>query len=53
MDAVVSRIIYILVGLAAIVEIFSHKGNCKHCEGKKGGMKMGGGMPQGGGQPGM
>jgi len=29
--AVISKIIYVLVGLAALVEIFSHKGNCKAC----------------------
>jgi len=31
MDAIVSRIIYVLVGLAAIYEVVSHKGNCKAC----------------------
>jgi uncharacterized protein len=31
MDAVISRIIYILVGLSALVEIFTHKKNCKSC----------------------
>jgi uncharacterized membrane protein YuzA (DUF378 family) len=30
--AVISRIIYILVGLAAVYKIFTHKGNCKACE---------------------
>jgi len=30
-DAVVSRIIYILVGLAAVYEIFTHKHNCRTC----------------------
>lgn len=30
-EAQVSRVIYILVGAAAIVEIVKHKGNCKHC----------------------
>lgn len=29
--AIVSRIIYILVGIAALVEMFGHKGNCKQC----------------------
>lgn len=28
----ISRIIYILVGLAALIEIFSHKKTCKHCD---------------------
>ena len=35
MDAIVSKIIYVLVGLAAIYEIFVHKSTCKMC-GKKG-----------------
>ena len=35
MEAVVSRVIYVLVGLAAIYEIFAHKSTCKMC-GKKG-----------------
>jgi len=34
MDAAVSQIIYILVGLAALVEIFGHKSRCKACEGQ-------------------
>lgn len=29
--AMISRIIYILVGLSALYEIFSHKANCKAC----------------------
>ena len=32
--AAISRIVYVLVGLSALVEIFSHKGNCKSCESK-------------------
>ena len=32
MDAVISRVIYILVGLSAILELFGHKKACKHCE---------------------
>ncbi len=45
MDAVVSKIIYILVGLSAIYEIATHKKNCKCCDMKampmqNGGMKM-------------
>ena len=28
----VSKIIYILVGLAAVYEIFTHKSNCKQCD---------------------
>ncbi|HVY67272.1 MAG TPA: DUF378 domain-containing protein [Patescibacteria group bacterium] len=31
MDMMVSRIIYILVGLAALYELFTHKSNCKMC----------------------
>lgn len=27
----ISRIIYILVGLSAIYEVFTHKTNCKDC----------------------
>lgn len=27
----VANVIYVLVGLAAIVEIFTHKSNCKAC----------------------
>ncbi len=30
--AIVSRIIYILVGIGAIYEIFIHKNICKECE---------------------
>ena len=30
-DSSISTIIYVLVGLAAIVEIFTHKKNCKAC----------------------
>lgn len=36
MDAVVSRIIYILVGLSAIYEIIGHKKTCKNCDSKMG-----------------
>jgi uncharacterized membrane protein YuzA (DUF378 family) len=31
MDAVVSRIIYVLVGLSAIYEVATHRANCKAC----------------------
>jgi uncharacterized membrane protein YuzA (DUF378 family) len=31
MGSVLSRIIYILVGLSAIVELVGHKKNCKTC----------------------
>jgi uncharacterized protein len=33
-EAVISRIIYILVGLGAIYLIVTHKKDCKHCEAK-------------------
>lgn len=32
MDSMVSKIIYILVGLSALYELFTHKKNCKVCE---------------------
>lgn len=38
MDGAVARVIYILVGLAAVVEIFSHGKRCKTCG--KGGQMM-------------
>lgn len=31
-EAVVSRIIYILIGLSALYELFKHKHHCKNCE---------------------
>lgn len=34
--ASIARIVYILVGLSALYEVFTHKGNCKACD--KGGM---------------
>ena len=42
MDMVVSRVIYILVGLSAIYEISTHKSTCKVC-----GMKTSPAMPTG------
>jgi len=30
-SAMVSRVIYTLVGLSAIIEIISHRGKCKDC----------------------
>jgi len=30
--SIVSKIVYILVGLATLVIIFTHKGSCKSCE---------------------
>lgn len=32
--AAVSRLIYVLVGLAAVVELLAHKKNCKACGGQ-------------------
>jgi len=31
MDAPISKVIYVLVGLAAIYEVATHKKNCKAC----------------------
>lgn len=31
-EAVISRIIYILVGLSAVNLMFTHSSECKHCE---------------------
>ena len=31
MDSTVSKIVYILVGLSAVYEIFNHKNTCKLC----------------------
>jgi uncharacterized membrane protein YuzA (DUF378 family) len=33
-DMMVSRVIYVLVGAAAVYEVVSHKANCKACESK-------------------
>lgn len=30
-DALISRAIYVVVGLAAVYELFTHKGGCKAC----------------------
>jgi hypothetical protein len=30
-DAIISRVIYVLVGLSAIYEVATHKKNCKDC----------------------
>ncbi len=41
-SAMISKIIYILVGLSALYEVFTHKNRCTECMGKN----MGGGnMP--------
>ncbi len=31
-DALVSKVIYILVGLSALYELATHKQNCRNCE---------------------
>jgi uncharacterized membrane protein YuzA (DUF378 family) len=31
MGAIVSRVIYVLVGLSALWEVFTHKANCRMC----------------------
>ncbi len=36
----IARIVYILVGLSALYEVFTHKRNCKACEAKMGGQQM-------------
>lgn len=38
--AVISRIIYVLIGLAAVYEVATHKSNCRSCETKE---RVGGG----------
>lgn len=34
MDSIIAMVIYILVGLSALYEIFTHKSRCKNCESK-------------------
>ncbi|MBI4054311.1 MAG: DUF378 domain-containing protein [Candidatus Doudnabacteria bacterium] len=36
MDAPISKVIYVLVGVAALVTIFTHKTYCKYCADKTG-----------------
>ena len=45
MDSIVSRIIYILIGVAAVYEMVMHKHNCRNCKSDSGGSSM----PQSGG----
>lgn len=40
MDSTVARVIYILVGLSAIIELVSHKSHCTQCMASKGGDSM-------------
>jgi|GEM_PF-254629 len=49
MDAIVSKIIYILVGLSAGYELFTHKNSCKYCEAKANGTPAAPSSPTGGG----
>jgi uncharacterized membrane protein YuzA (DUF378 family) len=37
----VANVVYILVALAALFEVFTHKDSCKHCESKPGQMMQG------------
>lgn len=36
----IARIVYILVGLSALYEVFTHKARCKACDMKSGGQQM-------------
>lgn len=45
MASAVSRVVYTLVGLSALWELFTHKANCKRCTGTAA-MPMAGGMTQ-------
>ena len=33
----ITNLVYLLVGISAVIEIFTHKSNCKHCEAKMSG----------------
>ena len=35
--AIISRVIYVLIGISAIVEVVTHKKGCKECDKGKGG----------------
>lgn len=35
LPAGLSQLVYALVGVAAVIEIFTHKSTCKHCEAKQ------------------
>jgi len=37
MDSTASKVLYILVGLAAVYELVMHKKHCRECTAKKGG----------------
>lgn len=51
MDSMLARAVYVLVGLAAIYEIATHKSSCRACS--TGGAPASPGTPMGGGTPGM
>lgn len=34
MDAILPKIVYVLVGLSAVYELFTHKSTCKMCSGE-------------------
>jgi uncharacterized protein len=36
MDTVIARVIYVVIGLAAVYEIATHKKHCKSCQAMKG-----------------
>ncbi len=40
LGASLAKLVYILVGLSAILEAVTHKNNCKHCMGGMGGQRM-------------
>lgn len=40
MDSIIARIIYLVVGLAAVYEIVTHKNRCKNCDVTKIGGQM-------------
>lgn len=44
MSAVISRVIYVLVGLGALYELFTHRSNCKVCGGGSSSMPSAGSM---------
>ena len=42
LGATLAKIVYILVGISAVVEVCTHKGNCKCCAASGSSMPMGG-----------
>lgn len=52
MNSMAATVIYVLVGLAAIYELATHKSSCKACS-TGGGASGGSTAPMGGGTPGM